>query len=98
MLTTVYLSNPFERYIIPGDVSGLKLYIFPTADRQKEDLLTILQENVTNIMSVFRYDLNSFGWGMLTKNITKAVGDPLHILEDFQACKLVLFRKETSKI
>ena len=89
---TTFLSDPFEGDINPGTVSGQKLYTLATADRRKEDLLSIAQENVSNIMSVFRHDSNSFGWGMLVNNIITGDGNKLKLLEDFQECSLNLVK------
>ena len=97
MANTVYLSDPFEGGINTGDASGLKFYIIPTADRKKEELITISQENVTKTMSTFRHNSNSFDWRIVTNNITRSVGDPLRILEDFQAYNLTLVRQEAAK-
>ena len=60
MAVTVYLGDSFEEVISPRDSSGLNLYIIATADKKKEDLLTISQYNTTNIMSAFRHASNSF--------------------------------------
>ena len=97
MSTTVHLIDPFEGGINTGDSLGLKLYTIAIADRKKEDILTISQENVTNNMSTFRHDSKSFGWGILNNNIMRAVGNPLHILEDFQDYNLALVRQDMAK-
>ena len=95
---TTYLSDPFEGDINPGTTAGQKLYTLATADRKKEELLSISQENVSTIMSAFRHDSNSFGWGCLINdikaddNVTK-----LKILEDFGKCTLTLVKAQAAK-
>ena len=85
MTTTTYLSDPFEGDINPGSTSGQKLYTLGTADRKKDELLLVAQENVSAIMLAFRHDANSFGWGSLINNIiAKDNTSKLKILDDFQ--------------
>ena len=95
---TIYLSDPFEGDINPGTSTGQKLYTLATADRKKEELVSISQENVSNIMSAFRHDSNSFGWRFLINNI-KADDNvtKLKILEDFGKCILTLVKAQASK-
>ena len=57
----IYLSDPFEGNINPGALAGQKLYTLTTTDQIKEELLLIVQEHVSDIMSVFCHDSNSFG-------------------------------------
>ena len=61
---TVYLSNPFEGDINNGLTSGQKFYTLATADRKKEELLSVAQENVTSIMSAFHHDIKQFWMGI----------------------------------
>ena len=95
MTTTTYLSDPFEGDINPGSASGQKLYTLGTADRKKDELLLVAQENVSAIMSAFRHDANSFGWGSLINNIiAKDNSSKLKILDDFQECTLELVKQQ----
>ena len=90
---TIFLIDPFEGDINPGTFSGQKLYTLATAELKKEEIIFIAQENVSDIMSAFCYDANSFGWGMLVNNITADDGSILKILEDFQNCALKLVKQ-----
>ena len=47
-----------------------------------------------NIMTVFRHDSNSLGWGMLVSNIITDDGTKLKLLEDFQDCSLQLVKQQ----
>ena len=92
-----YLSDPFEGDINPGSATGQKLYTLATADRKKDELLSVSQDNVSVIMSAFRHDANSFGWGTLINNITaKDNVTKLKILDDFQKCTLELVKQEAA--
>ena len=55
-----FLSDPFEGDINPGTADGAKLFASATKDRTKENLLTIVQSKVTDIMTTFRHDSNMF--------------------------------------
>ena len=96
MATTTYLSDPFEGGINPGTAYGQTLYTLGTADRKKEELLSVTQDNVSAIMSAFRHDANSYGWGSLINNIIATDNtSKLKILEDFQDCTLELVKQQT---
>ena len=73
MAATTYPSDPFEGEINPGSTSGQKLYTLATADRKKEELLLVAQENVSEIMSEFRHDSNSFGWDPLSTTFLRKI-------------------------
>ena len=64
-----------------------------TADRKKEELLSIAQENVSDIMSALHRDSNSFGWGMLVNNIPAEDGS-IKLLEDVETCSLKLVKQQ----
>ena len=80
---TTFISDPFEGDINRGTALGQKLYTLATTDLKKEDLLLVTQENFSDIMSAFRHDSNSFGWGKLINNIIDDSVTNLRILEDF---------------
>ena len=67
--TESFLSNPFEGGINTGTTEGAKLFASATKDRVKDDLLTISQSKVTNIIATFRHDSNIFCWGKLVNII-----------------------------
>ena len=75
----------------------MKLYTISTTDRKKDELLAIPQDNMINITFTFRHNSNNFGWGIFTNTIVRASGNPLRILEDFQACTLALVCQEADK-
>ena len=95
MATTTYLSDPFEGDINPGSVSGQKLYTLGTADRKKDEILSVAQENVSAIMSAFRHDANSFGRGPLIDNILAKYNlSKFKILDNFQECTHELVKQQ----
>ena len=57
---TPFLSDPFEGDINPGTADGAKLFASATKDRVKDDILTVSQSKVTDIMATFRHDSNMF--------------------------------------
>ena len=66
---TSYMSDPFEGGVNPRTSYGQKIYTLVTADRKKDDLLSISQENVSEIMSDFCHNANDLGWGYLVHDI-----------------------------
>ena len=84
----VFVSDPFEGNINPGDQSGLKLYTLATAARSDDSKLVISQENVKLVLNAFRQDSNSFGWGLLINQISNAAGTNYKILSDFENAPL----------
>ena len=60
----------------------------------KDDLLTVSQSKVTDIMATFRHDSNIFCGG----KVINAIGDNkvghVRILEDFTLCSLELVKEE----
>ena len=96
--TTTYLSDPFEGDINPKTSSGQRLHTLAAADQKKEELLSINKENLANIMSAFRHDASSFGWGCLINDIkTNNNVIKLKILEDFYASTLALAKAQAIK-
>ena len=91
-----YCSDLFEGEINPGTTTDQKLYTLTISNRNKDDLLTIDQENVADILSVFRHDSNSFRWDKLINNVQDAVGKTLRILEDFSAGNITLGQTTSS--
>ena len=79
---TTYISDPFGGNINPGKFNWLKLFTHATAERGKESKITISQDTVSTLISLFRQDSNSFGWVILTNHIEDAA-DIFHCtLED----------------
>ena len=91
---TTYYSDPFEGDIKSEATNGQKPYTSATSDRNKDGILTIDQEHVADIMSVFRHDSNSFGWGKLINNVQNASRKTLRILADFQLVALRLAKQQ----
>jgi len=92
-----FLSDPFEGDINPGTADGAKLFASATKDRTKENLLTIAQSKVTDIMATFRHDSNMFCWGKLINMIDDNKGGRVRILEDFTLCNLMLVQEEAAR-
>ena len=97
MAAPVYTSDPFEGDINPGDTAGIKLFTLATAERDKSEKLAISQDKVTEIMSAFLQDSNSFGWGILINQIPDAAGNNLSILEDFDKVTLDQVKAQSAK-
>ena len=85
-----FLSNPFKGDVNPRTVDGAKLLASATKDRTKENLLTIAQSKVADIMATFRHDSNMFCWGKLINMIDDNKAGCVRILEDFTLCNLTL--------
>ena len=93
----IFLSDPFEGKINPGESNGQKLFTLATAERSKESKITISQDQAVNVMNLFRQDSNSFGWGILTGCIETEDGKKLSILEDSHLLTLELVKKNAMR-
>ena len=92
---TSFLSNPFEGDINPGTVSEQNSTLSSRLLIEKRgELLSIAQENVSEIMSAFRHDSNIFECGIRVNTITTDDGSKLKLLEDFQECTLQLVKQK----
>ena len=80
LIIATYCSDLFEGDINPGTTTGQKLYPLAISNRNKDDILTIDQENVADILYVFRHDPNSFRWDKLVNNVQDATGKTLRKL------------------
>lgn len=58
--TISFLSDPFEEDYNPGTADGTKLFVSAIKDWTEENLLTIAQSKVNDIMATFRHDSNMF--------------------------------------
>ena len=94
---TTYISNPSEGNINPEESNWLKLFTLATAERSKESKITISQDKGSSVMSVFRQDSNSFGWGILTNRIEDISGVFHCILEDSDKVTLDLVKKQAMR-
>ena len=92
-----FLSDSFEGDINPGMVDGAKLFASATKNRTKENLLTITQSKITDIMATFRHDSNMFCWGKLINMIDDNKGGRVRIMEDFNLCNLKLAQAEAAR-
>jgi len=68
-LAVSFLIDPFKWGINTGITEGAKLFPSATKDRAKDDLLTISQSKVADIMATFRHDSNMFFWSKLVNMI-----------------------------
>ena len=96
-MTQVFTSDPFVGNIDPGEQAGIKLFTLATAECDKNEKLVISQDKVTDIMSAFRQDSNSFGWEILVNQILNTAGENCRILDNYDTVTLDEVKAQAAK-
>ena len=94
--TPVFVLNPFLGDINPGTADGAKL--FNKATEEATTKLTITQRNAKDILSHFRKEAGTFGWGPLIGSIPiNVAGGSLSILKDSRRLTLEQVQKASRR-
>ena len=95
-MTQFFTSDPFEENMNRRE-AVVKLFTLATAGRDKNVKLVISQDKVTDIMSAFRQDSNSFGLGILVNQILNAAGENRGNLDNHDTVTLYEVKAQAAK-